>query len=59
MDIKQCAAYLLISTDTMYEYATTKKIVGFKLGNRWRFVKKMVDAWIQAQCEKQYPEDHV
>ena len=59
MDIRQCSEYLGISPDTMYAYAASGKIAGFKLGNRWRFKKSMVDAWIVAECEKnevKYPE---
>ena len=59
MNIRQCADYLGISPDTMYQYAMEGKIRGFKLGNRWRFKKDMVDAWIKAECDKNDREEPV
>ena len=43
----------------MYQYAMEGKIRGFKLGNRWRFKKDMVDAWIKAECDKNDREEPV
>ena len=43
MTLDQAAAYLSISPDTMYKYAATGHMPGFKLGNRWRFVKVQID----------------
>jgi excisionase family DNA binding protein len=60
MNIDQCARYLGISNDTLYKYATERFVPAFKLGNRWRFKKSMVDEWIIKQChqaEKEYPDD--
>ncbi len=59
MDIRQCARYLGISSDTLYKYATDRFVPAFKLGNRWRFKKSMIDEWITKECEKNgkaYPE---
>lgn len=53
MDIAQCARYLGISHDTLYNYAAQGTIPAFKLGNRWRFHKPLVDKWIAGQSEKQ------
>ncbi len=58
MDIRQCAEYLGISTDTLYKYATEKFIPAFKLGNRWRFKKTKVDEWMDAQCSKSMEKQH-
>lgn len=43
MTIDQAAAYLCVSPDTLYKYAATGHIPGFKLGNRWRFRKVDID----------------
>jgi excisionase family DNA binding protein len=46
MDIRQAAEYLGISGDTLYRYASEGFIPAFKLGNRWRFKKSLLDAWM-------------
>ena len=46
MDIRQAAEYLGISGDTLYRYASDGFIPAFKLGNRWRFKKSLLDAWM-------------
>jgi excisionase family DNA binding protein len=49
MDIRQAADYLGISADTLYRYASDAFIPAFKLGNRWRFKKSRLDAWMDQQ----------
>jgi len=46
MDIRQASDYLGISGDTLYRYASEGFIPAFKLGNRWRFRKSLIDAWM-------------
>lgn len=46
MDIRLAAEYLGISGDTLYRYASEGFIPAFKLGNRWRFKKTLLDAWM-------------
>jgi excisionase family DNA binding protein len=46
MDIRQASEYLGISGDTLYRYASEGFIPAFKLGNRWRFKKNLLDAWM-------------
>ena len=46
MDIRQASEYLGISGDTLYRYASEGFIPAFKLGNRWRFKRSLVDAWM-------------
>jgi excisionase family DNA binding protein len=46
MDIRQAADYLGISGDTLYRYASEGFVPAFKLGNRWRFRKSLLDAWM-------------
>jgi excisionase family DNA binding protein len=47
MDIRQASEYLGISGDTLYRYASEGFIPAFKLGNRWRFKKTLLDAWME------------
>jgi excisionase family DNA binding protein len=46
MDIRQASEYLGISGDSLYRYASEGFIPAFKLGNRWRFKKSLLDAWM-------------
>jgi excisionase family DNA binding protein len=46
MDIRQAADYLGISSDTLYRYASEGFVPAFKLGNRWRFRKSLLDGWM-------------
>ena len=46
MDIRQASEYLGISGDTLYRYASEGFVPAFKLGNRWRFKRSLLDAWM-------------
>ena len=46
MDIRQASEYLGISGDTLYRYASEGFIPAFKLGNRWRFKRSLLDSWM-------------
>jgi excisionase family DNA binding protein len=46
MDIRQAAEYLGISADSLYRYASDEVVPAFKLGNRWRFKRSLLDAWM-------------
>jgi excisionase family DNA binding protein len=46
MDIRQAAEYLGISGDTLYRYASEGFVPAFKLGNRWRFRKSLLENWM-------------
>lgn len=47
--IRQAADYLGISTDTLYKYVYAEKVPCFKLGNRWKFKKSILDKWMETQ----------
>lgn len=50
--VRQAAHYLGISVDTLYKYVGEQRVPAFKLGNRWRFKKSLLDSWIQAETEQ-------
>ena len=50
MDIRQASEYLGISSDTLYRYASEGFIPAFKLGNRWRFKRSLLEAWMVEKC---------
>jgi excisionase family DNA binding protein len=47
MNIRQASQYLGVSPDTLYKYVSEEKIPAFKLGNRWKFKKTILDAWME------------
>lgn len=47
MDVREAARYLGITPDTLYKYIQMAKIPAFKLGNRWRFKKSLLDQWME------------
>ncbi len=49
MNIRQASQYLGVSADTLYKYVSEEKIPAFKLGNRWRFKKTVLDQWMERQ----------
>ena len=49
MNIRQAAQYLGVSADTLYKYVSEGRIPAFRLGNRWRFMKALLDGWMQQQ----------
>jgi len=42
----QVASYLKVDKFTVYRLVAQKKIPAFKVGNQWRFNKKMIDEWL-------------
>jgi excisionase family DNA binding protein len=52
LDIRAAAAYLGISPDTLYKYASESFVPAFKIGNRWRFKKSRLDEWMDEQIAK-------
>ena len=47
MNIRQASQYLGVSPDTLYKYVSEEKIPAFKLGNRWKFKKSILDNWME------------
>jgi excisionase family DNA binding protein len=59
MNIRQASQYLGVSTDTLYKYVYEEKIPAFKLGNRWKFKKTILDAWMERKSMGGNFEDKV
>ena len=51
MTLREASEYLGISPDTLYKYLSESKIPAFKLGNRWRFKKDLLDRWMEKKSE--------
>jgi excisionase family DNA binding protein len=52
---EQVASYLKIDKFTVYRLVTQKKIPAFKVGNQWRFKRKMIDAWLNKNSNLRQP----
>jgi len=54
MTLREASEYLGISPDTLYKYLNEDRISGvaFKLGNRWRFKKDLLDRWMEKKSER-------
>ena len=44
-----------ISGDTLYRYASEGFVPAFKLGNRWRFRKSLLDNWMDEKSGELKP----
>ena len=49
MDTKQAAKYLTISVDVLRDEVTSGRLVGFKIGGKWKFDKLDLDAYVDAK----------
>ena len=49
MDIRGASEYLGVSRETLYKYVYEEKIPAFKLGNRWKFKKTLLDRWMETR----------
>jgi len=49
MDIREASEYLGVSRETLYKYVYEETIPAFKLGNRWKFKKTVLDRWMEKQ----------
>jgi len=48
MTLEEVAAYLRLSRDTVYRMVQSGKIPASKVGTQWRFRKKELDGWLEA-----------
>jgi excisionase family DNA binding protein len=51
MTLREASQYLGITPDTLYKYLGERSIPAFKLGNRWRFKKDLLDRWMERKSE--------
>lgn len=49
MGMREASEYMGVSRETLYKYLNEGRIPGFKLGNRWKFKKTVLDRWMEAQ----------
>jgi excisionase family DNA binding protein len=52
MNIRQASNYLGVSPDTLYRYICEGEVPAFKLGNRWKFKKSILDRWMERKMRQ-------
>jgi excisionase family DNA binding protein len=52
MDIHRASQYLRVSRETLYKYLNEERIPAFKLGNRWRLKKTVLDRWMESESTR-------
>lgn len=52
MNTREASQYLGVSKETLYKYLLEDRLPGFKLGNRWRFKKAVLDRWMEKQSRQ-------
>jgi excisionase family DNA binding protein len=46
LTVDQVARYLKIDKFTVYRLVAQRELPAFKVGNQWRFKRKMIEAWL-------------
>lgn len=49
MTVREVAKYLRMHQMTIYRMANEERLPAYKVGNRWRFKKEEIDAWLKRQ----------
>jgi len=52
MNLRQASQYLGVSPDTLYRYICEGRVPAFKLGNRWKFKKTILDRWMERKMSQ-------
>ena len=48
LSVREIAAYLGITTDSVYRWIGAKKMPGHRVGRRWKFRTEEVDEWVRS-----------
>lgn len=56
MTVKEVARYLRMHQVTIYRMASEGRLPAYKVGNRWRFRKEEIDAWLKKQGNTRQPK---
>ena len=52
MNIREASHYLGVSPETLYRYICEDRVPAFKLGNRWKFKKAVLDRWMEREMRR-------
>jgi excisionase family DNA binding protein len=49
LTVKEVAEYLQMDERTLYKLAKKGEIPSFKISNKWRFLKRDIESWIEGK----------
>ncbi len=58
LTLEQVAQYLNVGRFTIYRLLAQKQLPAFKVGNQWRFKRKMIEAWLRKNSNVQKKRSH-
>jgi excisionase family DNA binding protein len=58
LTLEQVAQYLNVDRFTVYRLLAQKQLPAFKVGNQWRFKRKMIEAWLRKHSNVQKKRAH-
>jgi excisionase family DNA binding protein len=58
LTVEEVADYLHVHRYTIYRFLAQKKLPAFKVGNQWRFHRKMIEAWLSRNSNFQKERLH-
>lgn len=58
LTIQEVAAYLQVDRYTVYRLLAKKKLPAFKVGNQWRFKRRMIESWLMRNSSIQKKQLH-
>lgn len=61
LTLEQVAKYLNVDKFTVYRLLNDRELPAFKVGNQWRFKRKMLENWLMKNSNvkrKEAPPDH-
>ncbi len=53
LTIEEVADYLHVGRKTIYRLLAQKRLPAFKVGNQWRFQRKMIETWLSKNSNDQ------
>ncbi len=58
LTLEQVAEYLNVDRYTVYRLLARRHLPGFKIGNQWRFKKRMIETWLMRNSNIQKGQLH-
>ena len=58
LTLEQVADYFNVDRFTIYRLLAQKELPAFKVGNQWRFKKKMIEDWLRKNSSAQRKLSH-
>jgi excisionase family DNA binding protein len=52
MTLEEVATYLNLNKFTVYRLIAQKELPAFKVGNQWRFKRRLIDEWLMKHSNR-------